>query len=114
VRERRFTNPKKTSFGRIGHPAPLDRKLVRCIGVTFGDVKLDRKWTFRRYEAYRDEWPEVDVWTVQVLIYPTRRGQIVPQHGPQTAIDESEVPIEVREFAWAELVRLRLRGRVFA
>ena len=111
---RRFTNPKKTTFGRIGHPAPLDRKLVRCVGVTFGDQKLQKKWTFRRYEAYRDEWPQVDVWTVQVQMLPTRRGQTVPAWGPQTPVGEDYVPDEVKQFAWAELVRLRLRGQVFA
>jgi hypothetical protein len=111
---RRFRNPKKTGFGRIGHPAALDRKLVRCIGVTFSDDMLRKKWTFRRYEAYRDEWPEVDVWTVQVQMLPTRRGQTVPGWGAQTPVREQDIPDEVKQFAWAELVRLRLRGKVFA
>jgi hypothetical protein len=111
---RRFTNPKRTLWGRIGHPAALDRKLVRCAGVTFGDMMLRKKWTFRLYEAYRDEWPETNVWTVQEQMLPTRRGQTVPGWGPQTRVNEADVPDEVKQFAWAELVRLRMRGRINA
>ena len=47
-----------TTSGRIGHPMAMERKLVRCAGVTFEDKKEDKRWTYRRYEAYRDQWPE--------------------------------------------------------
>jgi hypothetical protein len=111
---RRFTNPKRTLWGRIGHPGAIERRLVRCGGVTFGDQMLRKKWTFRRYEAYGQDWPAMDVWTVQVQIAPTRRGQIIPGWGPQTPVREADVPEEVKEFAWAELVRMRMKGRLHA
>jgi len=111
---RRFCNPKVTTFGRIGHPAPLDRKMVRCAGVTFEDRQEGRKWTFRKYDAYRDLWPAVEVWTVQVLlpVRQQRKGPTVSGYGPQTPVTFEAVPDEVREYAMAELVRLRLRGEV--
>lgn len=111
---RRFTNPKATKFGRIGHPGAIERRLVRCAGVTFGDQMLHKKWTFRRYEAYGKDWPAMDVWTVQISLPPTRKGQTIPGWGTQTPVREADVPAEVKEFAWAELVRLRMKGVIHA
>jgi hypothetical protein len=113
---RRFNNPKPTMWGRIGHPAPLDRKLVRCAGVTFEDRQTGQMWTLRKYEAYSNEWPEVDVWTVRDLL-PVKdqdkrnRGM---GYGNQRKVEEADVPADVREFALSTLVMFRLRGRVHA
>lgn len=112
--QRRFFNPKPTKYGRIGHPAALDRKLVRCAGVTFIDKKEGKKWTFRMYEKYRDQWPELAVWTVQILMPTNTRAHTPDGYGPQTKVEEEDVPGEVREFALACLVRFRLNGQVYA
>jgi hypothetical protein len=114
VLQRRFCNPKFTKFGRIGHPAPLDRKLVRCAGLMFEDRFEGKKWTYRKYEAYDDLWPEVDVWTVQVLLPVKKQGALsLEGYGNQTPVPEEEVPEEVKQYARAELVRLRLTGKVY-
>lgn len=111
---RRFGVATLTSSGRIGHPGALDRKLVKCVGVTFEDRQEGKKWTFRKYDAYRNLWPAVEVWTVQVLlpVRQQRKGPTVSGYGPQTPVTFEAVPDEVREYAMAELVRLRLKGEV--
>ena len=111
---RRFSNVRATQFGRVGHPAPLDRKLVKCAGVTFEDRKEGKMYTFRKYEAYRDEWPEVDVWTVRDLLPVKDQDSRMRGigYGNQRKVEEADVPAEVREFALAMLVQFRLQGRV--
>ena len=112
---RRFCTPKVTRYGRIGHPGAVERRLVRCAGVTFEDRAFKKKWTYRKYEAYGPDWPAMDVWTVQVLLTVKRKGQIVGDtFGPQTPVRDEDVPADVRAFALAELVRLRLSGKVSA
>jgi hypothetical protein len=96
-------------MGRIGHPAPLGRKMVRCVGVVFEDRWEGKKWTLRMYEAYRDEWPAVDVWTVQRLSPASHQGTVYENQRP---VGEDGVPEEVKAHALAELVKLRLRGMV--
>jgi len=111
---RRFYNPRLTMQGRIGHPGPIDRKLVKCVGVIFEDRQEGKMWTFRKYDAYGTLWPEVDVWTVQVLVPVKMQGRFTKTagYGPQTAIIVTDVPEEVKQFAMAELVRNRLLGKV--
>ena len=112
---RRFCNPKVTQFGRIGHPGAIERRLVRCAGVTFEDRQLGRKWTYRKYDAYNNLWPAMDVWTVQTLSPVSRQEGVRGQaYGNQSRVEEQYVPEEVKAFAVAELVRLRLRGKVRA
>jgi hypothetical protein len=111
----RFVNHELTKMGRIGHPVAVTRKLVKCAGVAFEDRATNKRWTFRMYEAYGDEWPAMDIWTVQVLTYVNskerNRGMA---YGPQTPVDALAVPEEVRDHAMAELVKLRLRGAIRA
>jgi hypothetical protein len=110
MRQARFGKSHVTTMGRIGHPAPLGRKMVRCVGVVFEDRWEGKKWTLRMYEAYRDEWPAVDVWTVQHLEGAHRdRGSVYSNQRP---VGEDRVPDEVKAHALAELVKLRLRGEV--
>jgi hypothetical protein len=111
---RRFCNPRLTQMGRIGHPIAIQRKLVKCVGVTFEDRQEGKLWTFRKYDAYSTEWPAMDVWTVQVLVPVKMQGRFTKTagYGPQTPVPEEEVPEEVTQFAMAELVRQRLLGRV--
>ena len=110
--QRRLCNPKPTQYGRIGHPAAIDRKLVRCAGVTFEDRQEGKKWTYRKYDAYKDQFPAMDVWTVQVLLPVRKQRQSMEGYGPQTPVREEDVPGEVRDFAVAHLVRMRLNGQV--
>jgi hypothetical protein len=114
MKDRRFSNPRPTQYGRIGHPGPIDRKLVRCAGITFEDRQEGKKWTYRMYEAYRDQWPECEVWTVQVLIPVEKQSARGVGYSNQRPIPEEHVPQEVREFALAHLVRMRLNGQVRA
>jgi hypothetical protein len=90
--------------------------MVKCAGVTFEDRHLGKKWTLRMYEAYGRDWPPMDVWTVQVLVHVRQQGRFTKTggYGPQTRVEEAEVPDEVKTFALAELVRLRLVGKVHA
>jgi hypothetical protein len=113
VKQARFTRPQVTTSGRIGHPVALDRKLVKCAGVSFEDRWEGKRWTFRKYDAYRDLYPAMDIWTVQVLLpVKLQRGPGTSGYGPQTPVTEEAVPDEVKEYAMAQLVRLRLKGEV--
>ena len=110
---RRFCTPKVTRYGRIGHPGAIDRKLVPCVGVVFEDRREGCKWTFRMYEAYGPDWPAMDVWTVQRLMPVNRQGGSRSEaYGNQQSITVEAVPEDVQAFAMAELVRLRLKGKV--
>jgi hypothetical protein len=100
-----------TERGRIGHPGAIDRKLVRCVGVTFEDYARSCTWTFRMYEAYGPDWPAMDVWTVR---YQVDRGPKGFSLSNQAPVATDDVPEVVRAHALSELVRLRLRGKVFA
>jgi hypothetical protein len=112
---RRFCTPKVTKFGRIGHPGAIERRLVPCVGVTFEDRAFGKKWTFRMYAAYGKDWPPMDVWTVQVLTHVNSKAHDRGvAYGNQVKVEEADVPADVRAFALAELVRLRLRGKVHA
>lgn len=112
MRQARFGRTHVTTMGRIGHPAPLGRRMVRCVGVVFEDRWEGRKWTLRMFEAYGDEWPAVDVWTVQTLSPVWRDYNASTVYGNQRPITFEAVPDEVRAHAMAELVRLRLKGEV--
>ena len=52
------------------------------------------------------------MWTVQVLLPVSRLRPTVKGYGPQTPVMEADVPEEVKAYAIAELVRLRLHGLV--
>ena len=111
--KRRFVNHELTKMGRVGHPIAISRKLVKCAGVAFEDKATGKRWTFRMYEAYGDEWPAMDIWTVQVLAYVNSKDRMRGMaFGPQTKVEEADVPTEVREHAIAELVKLRLKGAI--
>jgi hypothetical protein len=109
---RRFCNPKVTQFGRIGHPAPLDRKMVRCAGVTFEDRQEGTKWTLRKYDPYPPDWPAMDVWTMQQLIPVEQQSKRGVGYSNQRPVPEEFVPDDVKEFGIAQLVRMRLNGQV--
>ena len=83
--------------------------------MTFEDRFEGKKWTLRKYEAYGPDWPPMDVWTVQTLVPVFRQGSHHHDaYSHQARIEEQYVPDEVKAFAVAELVRLRLRGKVRA
>jgi hypothetical protein len=103
-----------TERGRIGHPGAIDRKLVRCIGVTFEDRRLRCSWTFRMYEAYGPNWPAMDVWTVREETQKKHKGVYHPILGNQRVVEADDVPEVVKAHAMSELVRLRLRGKLSA
>ena len=97
-------------MGRIGHPGAIGNKMVKCAGVMFEDRATRKKWTYRKYDAYSEAWPEMDIWTVQVIVPSRSRNRDIPTWGPQTPVREQDVPDDVRAYALAQLVRLRLRG----
>lgn len=113
---RRFTNPKPTKSGRIGHPVNTSpttydgkSKMIPCAGVVFGDQALNCKWTYRIYAPAHGH-PQLEVLLQSKM--EARRINGYQSWSPNTVVDIDFAPQEVVEFALAEIVRFRLRGRL--
>lgn len=106
---RQFGNPKPSRQGRIGHPGQETNKLFLCAGVIFTELYNGDRWCLRLYPAQGD-YPAVTVWTRAERVQKGPASTYLPQRVWQ----EADLPSALRDYGYAELVRLRLKGRFTA